>query len=344
MGIGTPAPAATLEVNGTAKFDGAVTFASTETTTGNISTSNQLVSTVATGTAPLSSLPRRKWRTSTPVYLDGLPATAFQPVGAYATLGANTFTGTETINGGSADGVIATTASSGYAVYANTTGTNSTGVYGYGFNGVWGTANSTNDAYGVWGIAGTGSTTYAGYFQGNVTVTGTLTSGVKDFLIDHPLDAANKYLYHSSVESSEMMNIYTGNVVLDAGGEAVVQLPDWFESLNTDFRYQLTAIGAPGPNLYIAQEVQGNSFRIAGGSPGMKVSWQVTGIRQDAYAKAHPLQVEVDKPEKERGYYIHPELYGQPKEKGVEWAHHPQQMRQLESGAKLPEPARRPGQ
>jgi hypothetical protein len=57
-----------------------------------------------------------------------------------------------------------------------------------------------------------------------------------------------------------------------AGGEAVVQLPDWFETLNADFRYQLTAIGAPGPNLYIAQEVQGNSFRLAGGSPGMKVS------------------------------------------------------------------------
>jgi hypothetical protein len=71
----------------------------------------------------------------------------------------------------------------------------------------------------------------------------------------------------------------------------------------------------------------------------MKVSWQVTGVRQDAYAKAHPLEVEVDKPESERGYYIHPELYGQPKEKGIEWAHNPQLMRQLESGTKLPEPA-----
>jgi hypothetical protein len=70
----------------------------------------------------------------------------------------------------------------------------------------------------------------------------------------------------------------------------------------------------------------------------MKVSWQVTGVRQDAYAKAHPLEGEVDKPESERGYYIHPELYGQPKEKGIEWAHQRQQMRQLESGTKPPAP------
>ena len=226
-------------------------------------------------------------------------------------------------------------------VAGNSTSGTGYGVYGSAIGngmGVWGT-NNTTTAYGV-GVYGSSSssTGFAGFFEGNVTVTGALTSGVKDFLIDHPQDPANKYLYHSSVESSEMMNIYTGNVVLDAGGEAVVQLPDWFESLNTDFRYQLTAIGAPGPNLYIAQEVQGNSFRVAGGSPGMKVSWQVTGVRQDAYAKAHPLEVEVDKPEGERGYYIHPELYGQPKEKGIDWAHRPQQMRQPESPSKPPEP------
>ena len=30
--------------------------------------------------------------------------------------------------------------------------------------------------------------------------------------------------------------------------------------------------------------------------PGVKVSWQVTGIRQDAYANAHRIQVEEEKP------------------------------------------------
>ncbi len=114
-----------------------------------------------------------------------------------------------------------------------------------------------------------------------------------------------------------MKNIYDGVAKLDSRGEAVVQLPAWFEALNQDFRYQLTALGAPGPNLYIAQKVKSNRFKIAGGSPGMEVSWQVTGIRHDAYADAHRIPVEEDKPAKLRGCYLHPEELGQPKEKNV---------------------------
>ena len=107
----------------------------------------------------------------------------------------------------------------------------------------------------------------------------------------------------------------------------MVRLPDWFEALNTDFRYQLTAVGASAPNLYIAQEVTGNQFRTAGGKPGIKVSWQVTGVRHDAFAMVHPARVEVDKPARERGYYIHPQLYGAPEEKQIEWARNPQRMK-----------------
>ncbi len=51
----------------------------------------------------------------------------------------------------------------------------------------------------------------------------------------------------------------------------------------------------------------------------VKVSWQVTGVRQDAYAKAHPLVVEQDKPVAERGYYLHPELFGQPESRGISY-------------------------
>jgi hypothetical protein len=156
---------------------------------------------------------------------------------------------------------------------------------------------------------------------GNLNVSGAIFAGTKDFKIDHPLDPANKYLYHASVESSEMMNIYTGTTLMDLSGSASVSLPDWFEAVNGDFRYQLTAIGAPAPNLHIAREITNNQFVIAGGQPGMKVSWQVTGVRHDAYAKAHPLDVSVDKPEEERGYYIHPELYGTTAEKSLASAH-----------------------
>jgi hypothetical protein len=156
---------------------------------------------------------------------------------------------------------------------------------------------------------------------GNLHVSGAVTAGSKSFKIDHPLDPANKYLYHTSVESSEMINIYTGMTLLDFSGSAIVSLPDWFEAVNGDFRYQLTAIGAPAPNLHIAREISNNLFMIAGGHPGMKVSWQVTGVRHDAYAKAHPLEVSVEKTEEERGYYIHPELYGATGEKSLASAH-----------------------
>jgi hypothetical protein len=175
---------------------------------------------------------------------------------------------------------------------------------------------------------------------GPVTITGPLTKPGGSFKIDHPLDPANKYLSHSFVESPDMKNVYDGVVVLDDKGEAEIELPDWFGALNKDFRYQLTAIGAPGPNLHISEEISSDGvatttdysrtrnnknknnngssrFKIAGGASGMKVSWQVTGIRKDPWANAHRIPVEEDKPAKERGYYTYPELYGQPEERGI---------------------------
>jgi hypothetical protein len=146
--------------------------------------------------------------------------------------------------------------------------------------------------------------------SGNVFIAGNLQKASGSFKIDHPLDPANKYLSHSFVESPDMMNIYNGVATLGTDGGAWVTLPPYFEALNSEFRYQLTAIGAPGPNLYIGSEISGNRFSIAGGKPGSKVSWQVTGIRQDAYAEAHRIRVEEDKPPQERGHYLHPELFG----------------------------------
>jgi len=60
----------------------------------------------------------------------------------------------------------------------------------------------------------------------------------------------------------------------------------------------------------------------------VQVSWQITAVRQDAYAKAHPMVVEQLKSDKERGFYQHPELYGQPKEKQTQWGVHPQMVQQ----------------
>jgi hypothetical protein len=164
----------------------------------------------------------------------------------------------------------------------------------------------------------------AGDFYGPVYVHGSFkVDGAKNFVIDSPLDPANKYLTHASVESSDMKNLYDGVATLGARGEAVIQLPPWFGALNGSFRYQLTAIGAPGPTLYIAREIVNNRFTIAGGAPGMKVSWMVTGIRQDAWAKANPMAVEEVKPAAERGRYLHPDAWGQPASAGIESARHP---------------------
>ena len=98
--------------------------------------------------------------------------------------------------------------------------------------------------------------------DGNLSVTGTLTKGSGTFKIDHPLDPANKYLSHSFVESPDMMNVYNGNVVTDASGEAVVELPDYFEALNRDPRYQLTVIGSLATALDRARRSSDNRFTI----------------------------------------------------------------------------------
>lgn len=227
---------------------------------------------------------------------------------------------------------------SGDGVVGESLGWKTYGVRGRCDNGygMWGSSRigigvigSSSSYIGVYGHSFSG---YAAFLNGDVSITGNLQKGGGSFKIDHPVDPANKYLHHSFVESPDMKNVYDGLVILDNKGEAEIELPDWFGVLNKDFRYQLTAIGAPGPNLYVAEEIsdatancsstssnKSNNIRwkIAGGTSGMKVSWQVTGIRKDPWANANRIQVEEDKPAKERGYYMYPNLYGQPEEKGI---------------------------
>jgi hypothetical protein len=151
--------------------------------------------------------------------------------------------------------------------------------------------------------------------NGNLQVLGTLSKGGGSFKIDHPLDPLNRYLYHSFVESPDMKNIYDGVVTTGKDGFATVELPDWFEALNRDFRYQLTVIGSGAwARARVAREIDSGRFVIETDVPGTKVSWQVTGIRQDAFAATHRIPVEEDKPEGERGRYLHPDAFGEGKE------------------------------
>jgi trimeric autotransporter adhesin len=232
---------------------------------------------------------------------------------------------------------------SSYGVYgSNSASSGGYGVYGTGYDGVVGSGtnfgaaglsstsgagvyaynNSTGDALFAQNTTGG----YAAFFDGPVDVDGAFTNAVGVTKMDDPTDPANKYLYHSSVESSEMMNIYSGNVTTDAEGNATVQMPDWFEALNRDFRYQLTAMGQAA-QAYISSELHNRQFSIKTDKPNVKVSWQITGVRQDTWANAHRIPVEAEKPANERGFYIHPELFGAPAESSIAARRHPRMLK-----------------
>jgi hypothetical protein len=331
VGIGTTAPARRLHVQLSSTSNEAVRVEQTSTGTGLLAMSNAVLNSrpAVYGQITTSSGGGVGVRGDTPSPGDPTGST----IGVY---GQGTSTAASV--GGAALGVLGRVHSvkggAGTAVPVGVFGDAlSTSGVAWGVTGEsWGTDPSscgvkgklrTSGAMGraVWGeTAGTPPSLtdgWAGYFDGRVNVTGTLSKGGGSFRIDHPLDPTNKYLQHSFVESPEMMNIYNGNVQLDPAGEATVALPEWFDALNSDFRYQLTAIGAPGAGLYVAEEVVGNRFRIAGGAPGGKVSWQVTGIRKDPFAEKYRIQIEEDKPEQERGKYLHPEAYGVAPEMGI---------------------------
>jgi len=198
------------------------------------------------------------------------------------------------------------------------------GVYGNAINadtnyGVFASATGYDGTetvnYGIFAQAANGSTAnYAGFFEGDVTITGNLnvsgsiSKASGTFKIDHPLDPENKYLVHSFVESPEMINVYSGNITTDANGMATVVLPSYFEAANKDFRYQLTAIGQFAQAI-IKDEISANTFVIQTDKPNVKISWQVTAVRNDAYAKKHRIEPEQSKSASEQGKYLHPELY-----------------------------------
>ncbi len=217
------------------------------------------------------------------------------------------------------------TAASG-ATFGGYFESNSTSGYGvYGRNSA-----TTGTIYGVRGYASTAAGGYAVYAAGDMGA-----SGVKPFRIDHPQDPENKYLLHYAAESPEVINFYRGTATLDGRGEALVELPAYFGSINKDPSYQLTAVGAPMPMLYVAEKISAEalaagekagpgeavplcSFRIAGGVPGGEVSWRIEAVRNDLRMRLHGAPVEREKTGPERGKYQHPEYYGRPPERGMD--------------------------
>lgn len=192
-------------------------------------------------------------------------------------------------------------------------------------------ASGSGNRRGIYASCGVTNGNYGAYFLGNVEITGVYSKSAGGYKIDHPQDPENMYLAHSDVSSPERKNVYDGVAKLDANGEATIELPSYFEALNEHFRYQLTPIGASMPELFVAREIEGNRFVISGGQPDMKVSWQVTGIRKDAFAKAMTTEVETVKNADEKGLYRNPEIFGYGMEKSVDYKNQPKASENTES-------------
>jgi hypothetical protein len=259
--------------------------------------------------------------------------------------GSDTATGvvasTTSTGGNAVQAIASSTTGTAGGVYAQTAADNGVGVNGNNIAtsgialGVVGTTASPGGAGGVFNnvsggkglvLIGNGGGNFTQIFNvdasGNAFFAGNVSKGGGSFKIDHPLDPANKYLSHSFVESPDMVNLYNGNTTTDQRGIAVVVLPDYFEALNREFRYQLTVIGQFAQAI-VAREIEKGRFTIKTDKPSVKVSWQVTGVRQDAFANAHRIQVEEEKPAQERGHYLHPELFGATEKEAIGATSHP---------------------
>lgn len=195
------------------------------------------------------------------------------------------------------------------AVYAQgQVGTNGFGV------GVWGQGGN----YGV-----VGSTGASGANVGIFSNTNFQAVGTKAFVTDYPLDPANKKLRHFCIESDEVLNLYRGMVTLDANGQAVVELPVYFDAVNnTNISYQLTGVGT-AVQPYVQSEVSNNQFVVAG-APNSKVSWTLYAERNDPTLRyfeqvqgADYRSPVTNKAPYEQGKYFIPQAYGQDADKGI---------------------------
>lgn len=203
-------------------------------------------------------------------------------------------------------GHAASTGGINYGVYAQSDSQLGYAMYAHA-------AHGGQFTFGVFGMSASG---HAVYSQGKFVATGT-----KSFQMDHPLDHETHFLNHFCSEGPEPYNVYRGNVVTDARGYARVALPDYFETINREPTYHLTVIDDSDDFVFakVVSEVRDNEFVIRTSKPHVKVSWRVEAIRNDGWVQSHGFKTVEEKPEHYRGKYLHPELYGLPKERGIHY-------------------------
>lgn len=231
-----------------------------------------------------------------------------------------------------------TDSSTTIGVYGETSSKSGRGVYGLNSNpvglpgqyGVLGTVVSdegvgvaghalyaSGDGKGVSGSVESGGNGYGVYSFGDFGA-----SGTKAFRIDHPLDPTNKYLLHYSAESPMPQNFYTGVVSTDSNGYAWVNLPDYFQEINTNFKYQLTVVDDADSNGFVmakvSKKIRGNRFQIRTSAPNVEVSWEIKADRNDAHVRFKRPKDVLEKPAYERGTYQDPVIYGLPADPRVQ--------------------------
>jgi hypothetical protein len=191
---------------------------------------------------------------------------------------------------------------------------NAIGSFGHKY-GVYAQAiNTCKTNYGIYAVAREAVTNYAGYFEGNVHVAGTLSKTSGTFLIDHPLDPENRVLRHNFVESPEPLCLYRGKVRLGEDGSAPVPMPDYFRALTSEegATALLTPLGAR-PFAVSYEWNDAHDTLVVYGDPGAEVSYLVVADRDDPSIRVLRQPVEEDKGEAgsafPRGEYLFPDAY-----------------------------------
>ena len=178
--------------------------------------------------------------------------------------------------------------------------TDGTGVYGH--------ATAGTVAKGVHGECAPANG-WAGYFDGDVFVSGDLDMTTAAVAVDHPDDPGGQWYRRALVGAFEEVTVISGNARTGAGGRVAVRVSDLFARMHKDFRYQLTPLGETS-KLFVSRQLTGGRFTIQADRAGLDVSWQITGVRNDPAAKR--FAVTSRKTGGQRGRYVAPELYGQP--------------------------------
>jgi len=261
VGIGTMTPSASLEVNGTAKFDGLVTFNSAQT---------------FPGTGTITGITTASGSGLTGGATSGAPSLAVDSTVARTSAG-NTFTGAQTITAvgttltvsGGTTGLNAT--GSTYGVY----GGGSTGVYGVGSTGVLGTGNGSNST-GVYGNGEAGSTGVygVGYMYGVYGVGGSW-------------EGVGVYGTASFNNATAIAGVFNNT----AGGKILSGQNNGTEMFSVDGLGNVTALGNVAPNSGLSsggfgRYIEEASVTYPSGGAGMELyglSAGATGSHIQAY-------------------------------------------------------------